>query len=190
MVTPYPITTTLHMWKHGCFLFDHTYCVRFAISVSSFFPQFKGIPQDSVFSTTLFLIAVNRLVSALLPGICSSLYIDDLTIYLWSFHTCSPSASPVCYNINLFLSYQPWILILYLQNHFHPFFGSRISSQLPLFLYDTPIQFCPSGKFLGVIFDSKLSWRDHILSFKDSYKLAQIYPGVQTAKHSSISILP
>lgn len=48
-----------------------------------FLPQYEGVPQGSVISTTLSLITLSGIVSiyTLLPGIRSSLCVDDLAIY-------------------------------------------------------------------------------------------------------------
>lgn len=87
MAIPYPSTTIFpwQMQKHGLvhiFLFSEcTLCVRFASSTLSSFRQFEDAPQGSMLSTSLFLIALDRLVSALPSGIWLSLYVDDLAIF-------------------------------------------------------------------------------------------------------------
>lgn len=60
-----------------------TYCtfrVIFFSSTSSF-THYEGVLQGSVLSTTLFLIAVNSLLSVLPSGIRSSLFVDDFIMY-------------------------------------------------------------------------------------------------------------
>lgn len=63
------------------FLRDRSFRGRVASSVSSSFTQFEGVPQGCVLSTTLFLFVVNGIVSSLLTGVRSLLYVDDLAIY-------------------------------------------------------------------------------------------------------------
>ncbi|XP_069985546.1 uncharacterized protein [Penaeus vannamei] len=101
------------------FLSKRAFQVKIASSTSSSFPQFEGVPQDSVLSTTLFLLAVNDIVSVLPPGARASLYVDDLIIY-----ASGTSIPDLC-------------------------------------------QFLQSAITSGIIFDSKLSWRDHILHTKE-----------------------
>ena len=44
--------------------------------------QHEGVPQGSVLSTTLFILAVNNIVQQLPPGVQCSLYVDDFAIWL------------------------------------------------------------------------------------------------------------
>jgi len=86
MAVSYPPTAVLYRntRKHGSiksFLSKRSFQVKIASSTSSSYPHIEGIPQGSVLSTTLFLIAVNNFISVLPPGTQSSLYIDDIIIY-------------------------------------------------------------------------------------------------------------
>ena len=64
------------------FLTDRTFRVRIKDNLSKSFPQYEGVPQGCVLSTTLFLLAINDIVTALPPGVHYSLYVDDLAIYV------------------------------------------------------------------------------------------------------------
>merc|ERR1712035_299637 len=48
------------------------------------------------------------------------------------------------------------------------FTRSRIACPPSLLLYDAPVEYRTSGKFLGLILDSRLTWRPHITSLKDT----------------------
>lgn len=63
-------------------LSDCIFRIRFASSTASSFPQFEGVLQGSVLSTTLFLMAVNVLVSALPPRIWPFLVLFLTPCYL------------------------------------------------------------------------------------------------------------
>lgn len=149
------------------FLRDRTFRVRVAASTSPSFPQFEGVPQGSVLSTTLFLIAINNIVSTLPIGIRSSLYVDDLAIY-----ASGPSLSTLQ---NLLQSAISTASSWATKHGFHfssaksySILFTRARAVVPphLTLYGNPLQQRPSGKFLGVTFDSRLSWKEHILSIK------------------------
>lgn len=136
---------------------------RLRCASSTSLPQFVGVSQGSVLSTTLFLFAVNGLVPALSPGIRLSLHVDDLAIF---------ASSPSILDLHQIFQSAITPISSLAANHDFPvstsktfsifFFRSRIGSQPPL--YNAPIQFRHSGKVLGVIFDS---WRDHILSVEE-----------------------
>ncbi len=79
------------------FLSHRSFRVQISSSISSSFTQYEGVPQGSFLSTTLFLIAVNGIISTLPLGVRSSLYVDDLAIYssgpsLPALHTLIQSA--------------------------------------------------------------------------------------------------
>lgn len=125
--------------------------------------QSCGFPMrihKAVFSVTLFLVAVNGLVSVLPPGIRLSLYIDDLAIiasgpFIPALHQTRESDGD---KISLFLDSQLWVSIFYLLKLFHHFSPSCIGPQ-HLFLCDAhPI---PPFKFLGIIFDKTILVRSY-----------------------------
>ncbi len=79
------------------FLSHRSFQVQISSSISSSFTQYEGVPQGCVLSTTLFVIAVNGIVSILPLGVRSSLYVDNLAIYssgpsLPALHTLIQSA--------------------------------------------------------------------------------------------------
>ena len=166
------------------FLSKRTFQVKIASSTSSSFPQFEGVPQGSVLSTTLFLLAVNDIVSVLPPGARASLYVDDLTIY-----ASGTSIPDLCQFLqSAITSVTSWATnhgFRFSTSKSFPilFSRSRTVPKPPLFLYNAPLQYRSSGKFLGVIFDSKLSWRDHILYIKE--KAQRRLRILQTLSHIS-----
>ena len=63
------------------------------------------------------------------------------------------------------------------------FSRSHITLPPPLMLYNSPIQYRSSGKFLGLIFDFCLTWKEHIISIKKTalHRLRLL----QTVSHTS-----
>ena len=55
---------------------------KISTSYSSLHTQEQGVPQGSVISCTLFSLAINNMLKNILQGIKSSLYVDDLLIYV------------------------------------------------------------------------------------------------------------
>ena len=149
------------------FLTNRTFRVKVAASYSPPFSQYEGVPQGSVLSTSLFLLAINNIASSLPPGVRSSLYVDDFVIYasglsLSPLHSLLQSAvtaaSSWATNHGFRFSSTKSYCIF--------FSHSRRPCPPPLFLYDTPLDYRSSGKFLGLTFDSRLTWKAHILSTK------------------------
>ena len=151
------------------FLRDRSFRVRVASSYSPSFRLHEGVPQGSVLSTTLFLLAINNIVSVLPSGVRSSLYVDDFAIYASGV----PSPSFFTLLQSAVSAVSSWAtehgFRFSVAKSFSIFFShSRTVRPPPLLLYGTPIEYRMSGKFLGMTFDSRLTWKQHILSVKDT----------------------
>ena len=85
---PWPQSTlTLFPFPFSCACLSVTepFRVQAASSISCSMTQFEGVPQGCVLSATLFLIAIHYIISSLLTGVWSSLYVHDLAIYTSGF---------------------------------------------------------------------------------------------------------
>lgn len=116
----------------------------------------------------LFAIAVNRMINAIELSVATSLCVDDISI-------CYSSWSMV----NIECQHQGTINHLFQWTLENGVFSSSPSSppnlkkclrfallrglhsHTTLFLRDGALSFAPTVKFLGLIFDSKLSWEPH-----------------------------
>ena len=151
------------------FLADRSFLVRVQNSVSDPFPQYEGVPQGCVLSTTLFLIAINGIVESLPPGVRSSLYVDDFAIYAadTDIHAlCSliqsaiSSASSWATRHGFRFSTSKSCAVLFTRR--------RLIPRPPLSLYGSLLPYQPSAKFLGLLFDSRLTWDDHVSALRVS----------------------
>ena len=162
------ITGNMGVFLHN-FLQGRTFRVKVASSCSPYFRQHEGVPQGSVLSTTLFLLAINGMVSVLPSGVRSSLYVDDFAIYASGV----PSPSFFALLQSAVSAVSSWAtdhgFRFSVAKSFSIFFSrSRTARPPPLLLYDSPIAYQLSGKFLGLTFDSRLTWKPHILSLKNA----------------------
>ncbi len=147
------------MWLFLFNLFSYrSFRVQISSSISSSFIQYEGVPQGSVLSTTLFLIAICGIVSTLPLGVRSSLYVDDVAIYssgpsLPALHTLIQSA------ISTTSSWATTHGFRFSPTKSYSIIFTRSFKPLPppLTLYGTPLQYHSSGKFLGLLFDSRLT---------------------------------
>lgn len=146
------------------FLKDRYLKVRVGSEFSLAYLQEEGIPQGSVMSVTLFAIAINSLMNCIPPGVQGTLFVDDLAIY------CSAStALEACRKIQVAInSVTKWAD----RNgfKFSPqktkailFSRKRKREEIPtLFLKDEILPYEDNVKYLGVIFDKKLTFSSHI----------------------------
>ena len=150
------------------FLSNRNFKVRVGTTLSDLQGQEEGVPQGSILSVTLFSIKINNIVKTLNPGVDCSLYVDDFLICYRSkhIHTIERQLQQ-CLN-----KIQKWAL----ENGFK---FSKTKTQCMHFcqlrcLHNDPvlkldgveIPVVDQYKFLGVIFDRKLSFIPHIKYLK------------------------
>ena len=150
------------------FLSDRKFKVRVGTTLSDLEGQEEGVPQGSILSVTLFSIKINNIVKALNPGVDCSLYVDDFLICYRSkhMHTIERQLQQCLNKIH------KWAL----ENgfkfsntktkcmHFCLLRGLHNDPVLKLDGVDIPV--VDEYKFLGVIFDRRLSFIPHIKHLK------------------------
>ena len=123
-----------------------------------------GVPQGSILSVTLFSVKINSITQCLKPGVDCSLYVDD-------FQICykSTNMSIIERQLQLCLNkLQQWATdnsfrfskTKTLCMHICQKRGLHLDPQF--FLDKSPIPVMEETKFLGVIFDRKLSFIPHL----------------------------
>ena len=146
------------------FLSNRNFKVRVGTTLSDLQGQEEGVPQGSILSVTLFSIKINNIVKVLNPGVDCSLYVDDFLICYRSkhMHTIERQLQQ-CLN-----KIQKWAL----ENgfkfsktktqcmHFCQLRGLHNDPVLKLDGVEIPV--AEQYKFLGIIFDKKLSFIPHI----------------------------
>ena len=174
-------------WKHGIlldlyktglcgrlpmficdFLSDRYFKVRVGNTYSDPYSQEAGVPQGSILSVTLFCLKINSIVSCLLPDIKCSLYVDDLAIYYSSSNMPSIERK-LQHSLNRLgrwcdengFKFSPTKTMCV---HFCQLRKHHLDPQR--YLNGTQIPTIGETKFLGLIFDPKLSFIPHITSLK------------------------
>jgi len=148
----------------GKFLADRTFHVRVGSCLSDAFKQEMGVPQGSIISVTLFILEINSIIKCLPAGVRGSLYVDDFLI-------CFRSKSVIAIERQLercINSIQTWAdddgFQFSKSKTVCMHFSNQNSTQVDpdLRLYNTPIPVVTETKFLGLVFDKKLTFTgDH-----------------------------
>ena len=135
--------------------------------MSDLYDQEQGVSQGNILSTTLFNIKINNIVNCLDTKTDGSLYVDD-------FGICYRSKN--MRTIERYLQQSINRIENWATNNGSKFFKSktqcvhcklrRIYNDPVLYLYGSPIPVVEDSKFLGVIFDRKLSFIPHIFISK------------------------
>ena len=151
------------------FLSNRTLKVKVNKSISNPFPQQQGVPQGSVMSVTLFGVAINGITDGISPDVCRSLFVDDLAIYFSSssISTIERQLQLAIAKIQEFthrtgfkISAEKTVAM-----HFHRKRG--LQQEPDLNIGGTNIRFEQTAKFLGMIFDTRLYWHEHIKYLKN-----------------------
>ena len=146
------------------FLANRSFRVRVGTAMSETHTLENGVPQGSILSVTLFGIKINSITSCINPAIDNSLFVDDFQIVCRSksMRTIERKLQLCLNNLenwtncNGFKFSTTKTVCVHFCNqrrqHDHP--------QLTLLGNQIPVE--PQTKFLGIIFDSKLSFIPHL----------------------------
>ena len=172
----YGILHTLRSWGfRGClplflqeFLSNRYFRVRLGMTYSDRCYFENGVPQGLILSVTLFADAINSIFSTVRAPVSASLFFDGFAIY------CSSSCISVIERQLLLVLNK-----LFLWSTTHGFTFSTLKSCCMHFcrkysvhcdptlrLGDAVLPFVNSTKFLGLVFDKTLTWRQHIRSLR------------------------
>ncbi|GFS90512.1 RNA-directed DNA polymerase from mobile element jockey [Nephila pilipes] len=147
------------------FLNFRSFKVRVGNILSSSFIQFEGVPQGSILSPTLFICHLSPILLKLQPSVHGSLYVDDLQI------SCEGSSMRI---IERRLQTAVNNLVTWCDANGHSISPSKSSCvhfcrkrglhpDPDIRIRNTSIPVVPDVRFLGVIFDRKLTFLPHIL---------------------------
>ena len=151
------------------FLSHRLFRVRVGNHLSGTFCQENGVPQGGVLSVALFAVMINDIGDEIPAAIGRSLFVDDLAVW---YSASSPRL--VSRQLQLAVSrLEKWSS----EN------GLRFSTtktvavhfcrrrcpnpDLGIRLYGQPVPTQPSAKFLGVIFDRRLTYKDHFKALRE-----------------------
>ena len=150
------------------FLQDRHFQVRVGTIFSDPAEQEMGVPQGSILSVTCFSIKINNIVKFIRNNVMCSLYVDDFLVAYRSKHMATIERQ-LQLNLN---KLHKWSL----ENGFK-FSSSKticmhfcqlrtLHNHPDLTLNNVPIRVVDQTKFLGLIFDEKLSFIPHIRMLK------------------------
>ncbi|GBN65756.1 hypothetical protein AVEN_24895-1 [Araneus ventricosus] len=129
--------------------------------------QEEGVSQGCVLSVTLFVLAIDPNLSVIPQTVQNNLYVDDLHIscYARNMQLIERQLQTAINNIiewsnksGFTISAQKTIGIHFCKRTLHP--------DPELFLSGAPIRFQDNYKFLGIVFDKRLTFLSHIASLR------------------------
>ena len=154
------------------FLTDRFLKVKVGNTLSSAYRQEEGVPQGSILSVTCFSVAINSIVKAVGSSVHCSLFVDDFAIYA-SNHNAKKARKQLQTSIDAIYKWADKNGFTFSTSKTTAVRFTRCTKLepiLPLKLNGTIIPFQDQVKFLGVIFDKKLTWGPHIDNLKKKVK--------------------
>ena len=144
------------------FLTGRTFQVKVGNSISEKFNLENGTPQGSVISPLLFLLMINDFPQTI-ENVQNAIFADDCSIWksgrdvnkiIKSLQTNLGKISSWCELWGFSLSKEKTIAVI---------FSRKTPYGLTdLYIHDNPIPWKKEIKFLGLIFDARLTWESHI----------------------------
>lgn len=150
---------------------------------SGFLPVSSGVPQGSILGPLLFLVYINDLPMAL-PNDSVFLYADDTSFVLSHKNksTLSSSLTTALQNLSSWFNANNFLLNSAKSQFINFFVNNRSSVHSDSAYLSSDINVVPSAKFLGVVLDSCLTWRQHISQLLP--KLGNAFFALLTLSHS------
>lgn len=150
-----------------------------------------GVPQGSVLGPTLFNIFTHDIPQA--TNCVLSLFADDAAVYSAGFSYSEINQSMQSYLNELDIYYKKWKIKINPNKTNAIFFTKRRKPRyLPdrqLRILDSPIQWVDNIRYLGIIFDKKLTFKYHINNtiMKVNKIICTLYPLINRKSKLSIS---
>lgn len=150
------------------FLSSRTFRVRLGNTLSNVYEQENGVPQGSVLSVTLFILKINSVAEVIPHPVQYSLYVDDIQI---SYSSCNLSICErqIQLTVNRLEKWATENGFKFSPEKSACMCFSRKRGLIPepsISLYGKEIPVKSEYKFLGLVFDTKLTFGAHIKSLK------------------------
>ena len=150
------------------FLSNRKFKVKIGNSFSSLHNQEEGVPQGSVLSVTLFALAINDISSVIPKDVLVTLFVDDLSVS-FSASRMNVAERKLQLAINRIIEWSErrgfkFSTTKTVAMHFCKIRG--VHPDPDLYMYGQRIACKEETRFLGLIFDNKLTWGPHINDLK------------------------
>ncbi|GFU56677.1 probable RNA-directed DNA polymerase from transposon X-element [Trichonephila clavipes] len=177
---PPPLIHLIHSY-----LTNRSFKIRINETLSNEHSVSAGCPQGSLLGPLLFNLYVNDIPDYTLTKI--NLYADDTAI-----HATYKNLSTITFAINKHLHhlqnfYDKWKISINVEKSTAIIFTKKQSLPPPIMMYNKQIPWSQEAKYLGIIFDTRLTWKKHIQYTRDKFRkiMFKLYPLIGRNSHLS-----
>ncbi|GFW65642.1 probable RNA-directed DNA polymerase from transposon X-element [Trichonephila clavipes] len=178
---PHPLIHLIHSY-----LTNRSFRIRINETLSNEHSVSAGCPQDSLLGPLLFNLYINDIPDYSLTKI--NLYADDTAI-----HATYKNLKTISFALNKHLLllqnfYDKWKISINVEKSTAIIFTKKQSLPPPIIMYNTQIPWSQEAKYLGIIFDTHLTWKQHIYYVRDKFRkiMFKLYPLIGRNSHLSI----
>ena len=144
------------------FLINRTFQVKIGKEKSNTFSSYNGLPQGSILSPLLFNLMIHDIPKCASNKVQNLLYADDCVIW-----TSGNDIREMTLLIQTYLSilnnwFSSWGLKISQQKTTPVLFSRGRKDHFKLSLGENELENATQYRYLGVIFDNKLTWRPHL----------------------------
>lgn len=154
----------------AAFLSKRRFTVRVRTSMSSIMTQENGVPQGSILSVTLFAIKINSITKKIPQDdrFLASLYVDDLQIgYRHSdLQVIGARLQALLGELEKWTNENGFRFSALKTTVVMFSLSTRLTPPPSLYLSGSPLPYSDDVRFLGLIWDKKLTWNPHVTSLK------------------------
>ena len=151
------------------FLQNRTIRVRANNTISKQVNIQNGVPQGSVLSVTLFLLAINKILHTVSLPVKGYLFADDLTVFCKG-NNISTTEALLQDTITQIQTWTSRTGFKFSQAKSKCICFTKSPNNIPnptIYLQDKPIETVNNIKILGLTFDQKLTWKIHITNLTE-----------------------
>ncbi|GFV95028.1 probable RNA-directed DNA polymerase from transposon X-element [Trichonephila clavipes] len=167
---PHPLIHLIHSY-----LTNRSFRIRINETLSNEHSVSAGCPQGSLLGPLLFTLYINDIPDYSLTKI--NLYADDTAI-----HATYKKLETISFALNKHLLllqnfYDKWKISINVEKSTAIIFTKKQSLPPPIIMYNTQIPWSQEAKYLGIIFDTHLTWKQHIYYVRDNFRTIATPPG-------------
>ncbi|GFX72147.1 RNA-directed DNA polymerase from mobile element jockey [Trichonephila clavipes] len=177
---------SIDLFKFNSYLVNRSFQVKVDNTLSSTVFIKNGVTQGSLLGPILFNIYINDIPSHTLTMTNIYAYDTSISATYKNHHTITKALNAHLILLEEF--FNTWKIKINVDKTVAVLFTRRRKPCTPPTLYSTPLHWSQSTKYLGLVLEKNLTWKQHILYARDKFRNAMrsLYPLICRNSHLNI----